>query len=259
MLDGVKSLCLTVQLDYLGYVSWSFLRAQQIQHGVLVVVGLNHKVIDICSHPCREKWETWFALAPGMESDSILIKKERMQGEKLTGNVVGETSRSVGQAVMWSHLLTRTIPAGSQRQWALKKKKHSTVLYKMCACRSLSLTGRRSLSSSRSEQRRHVAGAPLLRRGEDFYASCSEGRTTPRPPRTTSPWTATEHLTGLVTWWALVPVLRCGFVVVVVVCFVLFAFRCARNYHPLLVSWPENRLILPSNSYSFNCELYHRT
>lgn len=86
----------------------------------------------------------------------------------------------------------------------------------MCVGCGLSLTGRRWSSLSRSEQRRHVAGAPLLRRGEHFCASCSEGRTTPRPPRTTSPWTATDtvtetfrHLTGFVMRWALVPLLGC--------------------------------------------------
>lgn len=173
--------------------------------------------------------------------------------EKLTGNVVGEMSRSVGQAVMWSHLLTCTIPAGSQRQWALKKKKHTAQSFiKICVGRSLRLTGRRWPSLSRSERRRRVAGAPLLRRGEHFCASCSEGRTTPRPPRTTSPWTATDtvtetfrHLTGFVMRWALVSLLRCFFCCLLfvggVICFVFWAFWCAKNYqawlwHPLLVS-----------------------
>lgn len=46
---------LTVKLDYGGFVSRRFLRAQQEHHCVLVIVGSNHLGIDVCSEPCGEE------------------------------------------------------------------------------------------------------------------------------------------------------------------------------------------------------------
>lgn len=62
-------------------------------------------------------WRVWISCGNGIRLYFNKKRGWRMQGEKLTGNVVEKTSRSVGQAVMWGHLLARTIPAGSQTQW----------------------------------------------------------------------------------------------------------------------------------------------
>lgn len=49
----IQKLSLTIKLDYGGSISWWFLCAQQEHHCILVIVGMNHEGIDICSEPCR--------------------------------------------------------------------------------------------------------------------------------------------------------------------------------------------------------------
>lgn len=179
----IQQWSLTVKFGYGGFISWWFLCAQQKHHSIFIIVGMNHKGINIGPEPCRKSVNASGFLSIILASWECFYcthVTERMyyicrNAGKHTCSVVEESPWSVRQTVICWSLRTQAVPICRHKH--MKGYTECSILtHCMRNSMRVNLTWKWWLSWWSSPQMQHVSAQAQQWQGFPSYAAYNEGR-----------------------------------------------------------------------------------